>query len=153
MLRTACTSKKLVLTALLLELAARVSPAAASPNDHGSSRPSSPSQDSGNDRGHDDDDDQGDDDGERNECWDSGQPRVKHVFVITLENKNYADTFGASTQDPYLTATLRPMGLLLSQYYATGHVSLDNYISMISGQASSLQTQADCIDYNDFAMT
>ncbi len=27
------------------------------------------------------------------------------------------------------------MGALLTQYYGTGHVSLDNYISMISGQA------------------
>jgi phosphatidylinositol-3-phosphatase len=79
--------------------------------------------------------------------------RVKHVFVITLENKNYEDTFGTSTQDPYLTGTLKPMGALLTQYYATGHVSLDNYISMISGQASSPQTQADCIDFNEFKMT
>jgi phosphatidylinositol-3-phosphatase len=81
------------------------------------------------------------------------QQQVKHVFVITLENKNYDDTFGTSTQDPYLTGTLAPMGALLTQYYGTGHVSLDNYISMISGQASTLQTQADCQSYNDFTLT
>jgi hypothetical protein len=79
--------------------------------------------------------------------------KVKHVFVITLENKNYADSFGTSTQDPYLTGTLKPMGALLTQYYGTGHVSLDNYIAMISGQASTLQTQADCTSYNDFQLT
>ena len=43
--------------------------------------------------------------------------RVKHVFVIVLENKNYSDTFGTSTQDPYLQKTLVPMGGLLTEYY------------------------------------
>jgi phospholipase C len=27
---------------------------------------------------------------------------IKHVFVIMLENKSFSDTFGTSTQDPYL---------------------------------------------------
>jgi hypothetical protein len=80
-------------------------------------------------------------------------PQIKHVFVITLENKSYDDTFGTSTQDPYLRGTLVPMGALLSQYYATGHVSLDNYISMISGQSSTLETQADCASFDDFQLT
>ncbi len=71
--------------------------------------------------------------------------RVRHVFVIVLENKNYSDTFGTSTQDPYLQKTLLPMGALLTQYYGTGHVSLDNYISMISGQAPTADTTDDCI--------
>src|SRR5580693_1397247 len=56
---------------------------------------------------------------------------VKHVFMIVLENKSFSDTFGTSTQDPYLQHTLVPMGALLTEYYGTGHVSLDNYISMI----------------------
>ena len=83
----------------------------------------------------------------------ASQQRVKHVFVITLENKDYADTFGTSTQDPYLTGTLKPMGAHLSQYFGTGHVSLDNYISMISGQPSTLETQNDCQSYDDFNQT
>ena len=61
--------------------------------------------------------------------------KVRHVFLIVLENKNFSDTFGTSTQDPYLQKTLVPMGGLLTEYYGTGHVSLDNYISMISGMA------------------
>jgi hypothetical protein len=36
-----------------------------------------------------------------------GADRIKHVFVIVLENKNYEDTFGTSTQDPYLQPRLR----------------------------------------------
>jgi hypothetical protein len=70
---------------------------------------------------------------------------VKHVFVIVLENKSFADTFGTSTQDPYLQNTLVPMGGLLTQYYGTGHVSLDNYISMISGQSPTPDTDNDCL--------
>ncbi len=81
------------------------------------------------------------------------QQKIKHVFVITLENKNYDDTFGTSTQDPYLTGTLKPMGAHLTQYYGTGHVSLDNYISMISGQPSAPDTESDCVTYNDFVQT
>src|SRR5271156_1264228 len=70
---------------------------------------------------------------------------VKHVFVIVLENKTFSDTFGTSTQDPYLQHTLVPMGGLLTEYYGTGHVSLDNYISLISGQAPTTDTDDDCI--------
>src|SRR3984885_13169132 len=83
--------------------------------------------------------------------------RVKHVFVIVLENKTFSNTFGTSTQDPYLQKTLVPMGGLLTQYYGTGHVSLDNYISMISGQSPTPDTDDDCLpgltgtigNYND----
>jgi len=73
---------------------------------------------------------------------------IRHVFVIVLENKNYDDTFVSSTQDPYLQKTLVPMGALLHRYYGTGHVSLDNYIAMISGQAATADTANDCVpDY------
>jgi hypothetical protein len=71
--------------------------------------------------------------------------KVKHVFVILLENKSYSNTFGTSTQDPYLQKTLVPAGALLTQYYGTGHVSLDNYISLISGMAPTPDTDDDCI--------
>lgn len=70
---------------------------------------------------------------------------IKHVFVIVLENKTFSNTFGTSTQDPYLQKTLVPKGALLTQYYGTGHVSLDNYISMVSGQAPTADTDDDCI--------
>ena len=89
--------------------------------------------------------------------------KVRHVFVIVLENKNFGDTFGTSTQDPYLQKTLVPMGALLTEYYGTGHVSLDNYISLVSGQAATPDTDDDCIpglaatsgggNYNDVKVT
>lgn len=82
----------------------------------------------------------------------AGLQRIRHVFIIVLENKNYADTFGTSTQDPYLQKTLPAQGALLTQYFGTGHNSLDNYLAMISGQASSVATEADCEEFSDFVL-
>jgi hypothetical protein len=67
------------------------------------------------------------------------------VFIIVLENKSFSDTFGTSTQDPYLQKKLVLMGALLTEYYGTGHVSLDNYLSLISGQAPTPDTANDCL--------
>ncbi len=78
---------------------------------------------------------------------------VKHVFVIVLENKSFSTTFGATSPVPYLTQTLASEGAQLSGYYGTGHVSLDNYVSMISGQAGTPQTISDCQTYADFTAT
>jgi hypothetical protein len=77
------------------------------------------------------------------------QQSIKHVFVLTMENKNFTDTFGTSKQDPYFKQ-LATEGAILTEYYGTGHVSLDNYVSMMSGQPSTLETQADCFQgFND----
>ncbi len=70
-----------------------------------------------------------------------------------LENKNFSDTFGPNSKAPYLAKTLRADGALLAQYYGTGHESLDNYISVVSGQASTPQTSNDCNTYEDFHQT
>ncbi len=79
--------------------------------------------------------------------------RIRHVFVIVLENEGYDTTFGPSSKAPYLSQTLVSKGVLLSQYYGTGHVSLDNYMSMISGQSGTLATHSDCQTYADFVQT
>jgi hypothetical protein len=78
---------------------------------------------------------------------------IKHVFVIVLENEDYNTTFGAATKAPYLARTLVARGVLLRQYFGTGHVSVGNYIAMISGQAATPQTQLDCQVYADFTVT
>ena len=80
-------------------------------------------------------------------------PAIKHVFVINLENKNYDETFGPASPATYLSKDLPAKGALLEQYFAIGHVSLDNYIAEISGQGPSKQTQLDCTTYNDFVST
>jgi len=69
---------------------------------------------------------------------------IGHVFVIMLENKSYSETFSGSSAAPYLAQTLTSQGALLKNYYGTGHVSLDNYISFISGQSPTVQTDNDC---------
>jgi len=80
-------------------------------------------------------------------------PPIGHVFLIVLENKDYAATFGASSPAPYLAYTLTRQGVLLTQYYGTGHYSLDNYLAMLSGQAASPETRDDCERFADFVMT
>jgi hypothetical protein len=64
---------------------------------------------------------------------DGDDHRLRHVFVIVLENEGYDTTFGPNSKAPYLSQTLTEQGVLLPQYYGTGHASLDNYIAMISG--------------------
>ena len=81
----------------------------------------------------------------------SGVPHVRHVFIVVLENEDAAATFGDNTEIPYLAKTLTSEGAYVPNYYATGHLSLDNYISMVSGQAPNPTTQADCPVYTDFA--
>lgn len=78
-------------------------------------------------------------------------PPVKHVFVIMLENKGFAETFGSNSAAPYLSRTLTAHGQLLTNYYGIGHNSNPNYLAMISGQAPDAETQGDCQVFQDFA--
>ena len=80
-------------------------------------------------------------------------PPIRHVFVIVLENTGYDTTFRDSSAAPYLADTLRKQGALLRQYHGIGHVSLDNYIAMISGLAPTRETQIDCPRFIDFVDT
>ena len=69
---------------------------------------------------------------------------ISHIFVVELENEGADTTFGSGSPATYLNGTLLKQGELVSNYYATGHASLDNYIAQISGQAPTLETGADC---------
>ncbi|HLW96971.1 MAG TPA: hypothetical protein VKS25_16475 [Solirubrobacteraceae bacterium] len=69
---------------------------------------------------------------------------VKHVWLIILENKSYDETFSGLNQNSYLWQTLPQQGALLTNYYGTGHFSMDNYISLVSGQSPSYDVQDDC---------
>ncbi|HTX85299.1 MAG TPA: alkaline phosphatase family protein [Streptosporangiaceae bacterium] len=70
---------------------------------------------------------------------------IKHIMVIELENESEGETFGASSPATYLNDTLLPEGELIQNYYAVGHVSLDNYIAQVSGQAPNQMTSSDCV--------
>jgi len=69
---------------------------------------------------------------------------IKHVWLIILENKSNDATFSGLNQNTYLWKTLPAQGVLLKNYYGTGHFSMDNYISLVSGQAPEQDTQEDC---------
>ena len=79
--------------------------------------------------------------------------KIGHVWIIVLENEGFDTTFGPTSLAPFLSKTLPSQGVMLNQYYATGHVSLDNYISMVSGQGPTVQTRVDCSFYDDFKLT
>jgi hypothetical protein len=83
----------------------------------------------------------------------SSTPPIKHVWFIILENKSYDATFTGLNNNTYLWKTLPSQGTLLTNYYGTGHYSLDNYIALASGQAPQADTQADCPTYKDMAGT
>jgi hypothetical protein len=68
---------------------------------------------------------------------------IQHVMVIDVENESYAATFG--TPGTYISQSLLPQGELLKNYFAVGHVSLDNYVAQVSGQAPNYVTNTDCI--------
>jgi hypothetical protein len=68
---------------------------------------------------------------------------IQKIMVIDVENEGVNQTFLQS--GTYIHDTLLPQGELLQNYYATGHVSLDNYIAQVSGQSSNYSTNSDCI--------
>src|ERR1700677_685223 len=73
---------------------------------------------------------------------------IQHVWLIILENKSYDETFTGLNDNTYLWSTLPSQGVLLKNYYGTGHSSMDNYLSLVSGQAPEENTQEDCSDAN-----
>ncbi len=72
------------------------------------------------------------------------KPPIKHVFTIILENQAYDNTFGTVMPVPYLSKTVAAQGALLENYYGTSHFSNGNYLTLISGQAVTLDAQDDC---------
>jgi hypothetical protein len=67
------------------------------------------------------------------------------------QDKSYEATVTGLNQNSYLWKTLPSYGELLTQYYGTGHHSLDNYISLVGGQSPPPDDQADCATYEDVA--
>lgn len=76
--------------------------------------------------------------------------RIKHVFVVSLASPGYEAAFGASSQMPYLSGTLRPQGTLLGNYTLLEETGIANSIAAISGQPPNEQTSAGCPTYAEF---
>lgn len=84
----------------------------------------------------------------------SASGAIKHVMVIDLENEDFNTSFGPNSPAKYLNETLVPKGQLLTNYFATGHFSTDNYLAQVSGQAPNRVSGNDCItDTKTFAST
>jgi phosphatidylinositol-3-phosphatase len=61
-----------------------------------------------------------------------------HLVLIIMENKEYSSVVG-STAAPYINGTLIPASKVLTQYYATDHPSLPDYLALSSA------TTAGCV--------
>jgi hypothetical protein len=72
-----------------------------------------------------------------------GVPGFAHVVVLTEENESASTTFAPGSPATYLNS-LRSDGVFLPNYYGVGHVSLDNYIAMVSGQPPQPLSATDC---------
>ena len=70
---------------------------------------------------------------------------IEHILVIDLENEDYGTTFGPTSPATYLNSTLLGEGELVTNYFATSHVSLGNYLSQVSGQAPTPSTNNDSV--------
>lgn len=74
--------------------------------------------------------------------------RIKHVFVISLASPGFEAAFGpANAQMPYLSATLRPQGDLLSNFVLLDEGWLANSFASIAGQKPTADSEADCPEY------
>jgi hypothetical protein len=78
-------------------------------------------------------------------------PRVKHVFLIVLDDAAYAEVFGPESKSHYLSSTLEAKGTLLERYYAIAHQQLADGIALISGQGPTEQTAGDCGTYAEIS--
>jgi len=78
-----------------------------------------------------------------------GVPHYQHIGVIVLENESFGSTWGSTSPATYLNS-LVPQGAFADMYFADGHVSLDNYISMTSAQSENALTNTDCAAVNFF---
>jgi hypothetical protein len=79
-------------------------------------------------------------------------PPVKHVIVVALAEKGFAEAFGPRSKAPYLATELRAKGLLLRHYYATAHGGLPNLVALLSGQASNPALATGCPELTPFAV-
>jgi outer membrane biosynthesis protein TonB len=80
--------------------------------------------------------------------------RIKHVFLISLVSSGYQAAFGTTGSTmPYLNGTLRPKGLLLSNYSVLSEATTPNGVAAISGQPPNAATKTDCPTLVEFPST
>ena len=75
-------------------------------------------------------------------------PPIKHVWVITLGDQGYAQTWAATSGDAYLHRTLARQGEVVPTYYATATSDLANEMAMLSGQGPTNALLQNCPHYD-----
>ena len=76
----------------------------------------------------------------------TGSGPIHTVFQILLENESESSTFpGTGTE----LDKLANQGVFFTNYFSTGHASLDNYVALLSAQAQYTSTSQDCPFYHD----
>ncbi|MGE5408819.1 MAG: alkaline phosphatase family protein, partial [Syntrophothermus sp.] len=78
---------------------------------------------------------------------------VKHVFVVSVASPGYEAAFGTASQMPYLSGTLRPQGVLLTNFMLLSQAALPNSLAAISGQPPNPATDQECPTYDEFPAT
>jgi acid phosphatase len=68
-------------------------------------------------------------------------PRFDHIFTIVMENHNYDEVVGNTSQAPYLNGLVSRYGLA-TNYSAVSHPSLPNYLALTGG--STFGISDDC---------
>jgi hypothetical protein len=79
--------------------------------------------------------------------------RIKHVFLISLQSSGYQASFGSASQMPYLSGTLVPKGLLLTNYSVLTEAITPNGVATLSGQPPTKATKAECPVFTAFPPT
>jgi phosphatidylinositol-3-phosphatase len=79
--------------------------------------------------------------------------RIKHIFVVSVLSPGYQAAFGKKSQMPYLSGTLRPQGMLLSNYSVLDKATTPNGIAAISGQPPNKKTKEECPTFSEFPPT
>jgi phosphatidylinositol-3-phosphatase len=80
--------------------------------------------------------------------------RIKHVFLVSLVSSGYQSAFAKTgSLMPYLSGTLRPKGLLLTNYSVLSEATTPNGIAAISGQPPNKLTKEECPTYASFPST
>jgi len=68
-------------------------------------------------------------------------PSFDHIFTIVMENHNYDEVIGNTSEAPYVNTLASQYGLA-TNYFAVSHPSLPNYLALAGG--STFGISSDC---------
>ncbi len=74
----------------------------------------------------------------------SALPPVKHVWVISLTQQRYEETWGPDAVEPSLAPALRARGTLLPRSFSVAHGAVPGGVALLSGQLPNPATRAGC---------